>query len=107
MAYPPEEYRNEKETCEHFLHITFEGETPKKLPVLRCAAFTGICLFITHEIDAALYLADEIHVMQNGKLIEGCQWNGNLDVFQNPYTVFVNKKVLQKGSKKESTFNTQ
>ena len=26
-------------------------------------------LFITHEIDAALYLADEIHVMQNGKLI--------------------------------------
>lgn len=43
-------------------------------------------LFITHEIDAALYLADEIHVMQNGELIESCQWNGNLDVFQNPYT---------------------
>ncbi len=48
-------------------------------------------LFITHEIDAALYLADEIHVMQNGKLIEGCRWNGNLDVFQNPYT----KQLLQ------------
>lgn len=46
MAYPPPEYRNEEETCEHFLHITFEGETPKKLPVLRCAAFTGICLFM-------------------------------------------------------------
>ena len=43
-------------------------------------------LFITHEIDAALYLADEIHVMQNGKLIESCRWDGNLDVFQNPYT---------------------
>lgn len=43
-------------------------------------------LFITHEIDAALYLADEIHVMQNGKLIESCSWDGNLDVFQNPYT---------------------
>ena len=26
---------------------------------------------------------------------------------QNTYSVFVNKKVLQKGSKKVSTFNTQ
>lgn len=42
--------------------------------------------FITHEIDAALYLADEIHVMQNGKLIESRQWNGDLKIFQNPYT---------------------
>ena len=48
-------------------------------------------LFITHEIDAALYLADEIHVMQNGELIEGCRWNGNLDVFKNSYT----KQLLQ------------
>ena len=48
-------------------------------------------LFITHEIDAALYLADEVHVMQNGKLIEGCRWNGKPDVFQNPYT----KQLLQ------------
>lgn len=48
-------------------------------------------LFITHEIDAALYLADEIHVMQDGKLIESCLWNGNPDVFQNPYT----KQLLQ------------
>ena len=43
-------------------------------------------LFITHEIDAALYLADEIHVMQNGKLVESCRWEGNLDAFQHPYT---------------------
>lgn len=43
-------------------------------------------LFITHEIDAALYLADEIHVMQNGKLIESRQWNVDLKIFQNPYT---------------------
>ncbi len=48
-------------------------------------------LFITHEIDAALFLADEIYVMQNGKLIEGHRWCGNLDVFQNPYT----KQLLQ------------
>ena len=48
-------------------------------------------LFITHEIDAALYLADEIHVMQNGELIESCRWNGNLDVFKNSYT----KQLLQ------------
>jgi nickel transport system ATP-binding protein len=48
-------------------------------------------LFITHEIDAALYLADEIHVMQNGKLIESRRWCGNLDVFKNPYT----KQLLQ------------
>lgn len=43
-------------------------------------------LFITHEIDAALYLANEIHIMQNGKIIEGCEWSGNFSVFQNPYT---------------------
>ena len=43
-------------------------------------------LFITHEIDAALYLADEIHVMQNGKLIESRGWSGDLKIFQNPYT---------------------
>ena len=43
-------------------------------------------LFITHEIDAALYLADEIHVMQTGKLVESCRWEGNLDAFQHPYT---------------------
>ncbi len=48
-------------------------------------------LFITHEIDAALFLADEIHVMQNGKLIESRRWRGNLDVFKNPYT----KQLLQ------------
>ena len=48
-------------------------------------------LFITHEIDAALYLADEIHVMQNGKLIESRRWCGNLHVFKNPYT----KQLLQ------------
>lgn len=48
-------------------------------------------LFITHEIDAALYLADEIYVMQNGKIIEHCQWDGNLTVFKNPYT----KQLLQ------------
>ena len=47
--------------------------------------------FITHEIDAALYLANEIYVMQNGKLIESCQWHGNLDIFKNPYT----KQLLQ------------
>ena len=43
-------------------------------------------LFITHEIDAALYLAGEIHVMQNGKLIESRQWKGDLKIIQNPYT---------------------
>ena len=43
-------------------------------------------LFITHEIDAALYLADEIHVMQNGKLVESCRWEGNPDAFQHSYT---------------------
>ena len=43
-------------------------------------------LFITHEIDAALYLADEVCVMQNGKITEQCVWKGNLNVFQHPYT---------------------
>ena len=43
-------------------------------------------LFITHEIEAALYLADEVCVMQNGKIVEQRIWNGNLDVFSHPYT---------------------
>ena len=43
-------------------------------------------LFITHEIDAALYLADEVCVMRNGKLTERQVWKGDLDVFQHPYT---------------------
>ena len=44
-------------------------------------------LFITHEIDAALYLADEIHVMQKGKRVESCRRERNLDAFQHPYTI--------------------
>lgn len=43
-------------------------------------------LFITHEIDAALYLADEICIMQNGTITEQCAWKGDLNVFQHPYT---------------------
>ena len=43
-------------------------------------------LFITHEIDAALYLADEVCVMRNGKLTERQLWKGDLGVFRHPYT---------------------
>lgn len=34
-------------------------------------------------------------------------WQGSYDVEKTQGAVFVNKKVLQKGSKKVSTFNTQ
>lgn len=43
-------------------------------------------LFITHEIEAALYLADEVCVMQKGKIVEQCTWNGDLTTFTHPYS---------------------
>lgn len=44
------------------------------------------CLFITHEIEVALYLSDEIFVMKDGAVLERCLWNRDITIFQHPYT---------------------
>lgn len=43
-------------------------------------------LFITHEIEVALYLSDEIFVMKDGTILERCLWNKDITIFQHPYT---------------------
>lgn len=43
-------------------------------------------LFITHEIEVALYLSDQIFVMKDGKIVEHCNWRKDLSVFQHPYS---------------------
>ncbi len=48
-------------------------------------------LFITHEVEAALYLSNSILVMQNGVIVEQCEWNGGIHCFKHSYT----KQLLQ------------
>ena len=43
-------------------------------------------LFITHEIEVALYLSDQIFVMKGGQIVEHCDWEKDLSVFQHPYS---------------------
>lgn len=43
-------------------------------------------LFITHDMDVALYMADHILVMKDGKLVEQVSYQGNLQVFGHPYS---------------------
>lgn len=43
-------------------------------------------LFITHDIELAIVLADEILVMRDSKLLEKVEFSGNLSVFKNGYS---------------------
>lgn len=43
-------------------------------------------LFITHDIDVALYIADRIMVMKNGKIIENVRYSGDPSCFSHPYS---------------------
>lgn len=43
-------------------------------------------LMITHDIDVALYIADEIFVMKEGEILEGVQYKGNTDCFKHKYS---------------------
>lgn len=43
-------------------------------------------LFITHDIDVALYIADHVMVMKEGKIIESVQYAGNTSCFKHPYS---------------------
>lgn len=43
-------------------------------------------LFITHDIDVALYIADRIMVMKEGKIVESIRYAGDLGCFTHPYS---------------------
>ncbi len=43
-------------------------------------------LFITHDIDVALYIADHVMVMKEGKIIESVRYAGNTSCFTHPYS---------------------
>lgn len=43
-------------------------------------------LFITHDIDVALYIAENIMVMKEGKIIESVHCAGNTGCFRHPYS---------------------
>lgn len=43
-------------------------------------------LFITHDIDAALYTSQRIAVMQGGKIVEEVTYSGDISVFEHSYS---------------------
>lgn len=43
-------------------------------------------IFITHDMELALVVADEIFVMRNSHLVEHTTFSGDYTVFQNPYS---------------------
>lgn len=44
------------------------------------------CLFITHDMEAAIYIADNIVVMKNGKVVESAEHIQSLDTLQADYS---------------------
>lgn len=52
------------------------------------------CLFITHDMDAALYLADRIMVMQSGVIVEDRSFSGNTECFTHPYSQLLLSSIL-------------
>lgn len=43
-------------------------------------------IFITHDMELAVVVADEIFVMRNSNLVEHTAFSGDYSVFQNPYS---------------------
>lgn len=51
-------------------------------------------LFITHDMDVALYLADRILVMQEGVIVEDRQFTGDINCFTHPYSRLLLSSIL-------------
>ena len=51
-------------------------------------------LFITHDIDVALYIAENIMVMKEGKIVESVCYAGNTDCFRHPYSRLLLESLL-------------
>ena len=58
-------------------------------------------LFITHDIDVALYLANRIFVMKAGKIVEQVQYSGVIGIFTHPYSRMLLRSMVP------DTSNTQ
>lgn len=55
------------------------------------------CLFITHDMDAALYLADRVMVMKEGEIVEDRRFSGDISCFTHPYTRLLLDSILPTG----------
>ena len=51
-------------------------------------------LFITHDIDVALYIADHVMVMKEGRIIESVRYTGDPDCFTHPYSRLLLESLL-------------
>jgi len=54
--------------------------------------------FITHDIDVALYIADRIMVMKEGKIVESVRYTGNPGCFTHPYSRLLLESLLPENS---------
>ena len=43
-------------------------------------------LFVTHDMDVAMYMADTIHVMKEGHIVESIAYQGEQTAFMHPYS---------------------
>ena len=53
-----------------------------------------IYLFITHDIDVALYIAENIMVMKEGKIVDSVRYTGDIGCFKHPYSRFLIDSLL-------------
>ncbi len=51
-------------------------------------------LFITHDIDVALFMAQNIMVMKEGKIIENVRYSGDIECFKHPYSRLLLESLL-------------
>ena len=51
-------------------------------------------LFITHDIDVALYIAEDIMVMKEGKIVESVCYTGDASCFRHPYSRLLLESLL-------------
>lgn len=51
-------------------------------------------IFITHDMDVALYMASRIIVMKDGVIVEDTECNGNPDCFSHPYSKILTEAMV-------------